>query len=181
MTTATPLYDLVLLLNPDAEEEARTKIVADARAAIDADGETVRADSWGERQLAYPIDKRKSADYHLVQFHAGSSTLLEELGRTLRINDDVVRFRIIKLRPGVPDAPAMAAAPVEREPAPAEAPVAEAPAAEAPADEASVAEPPAGEASVADAPAAADEAPAAQAPAEPAGGDPAAAAEPADA
>lgn len=189
MTTATPIYDLVLLLNPDAEEEARTKIVADARAAIDADGETVRADSWGERQLAYPIDKRKSAEYHLLQFHAGSAALLEELGRTLRIDDDVLRFRIIKLAPGVPDAPPMAAAPVEREPeaAPAEASATEAPAAEAPAADASAAdapaaEAPAAEAAVAEAPVAeAPETAGAEAPVEPAEGEPASAEEPADA
>ncbi|HUA11440.1 MAG TPA: 30S ribosomal protein S6 [Solirubrobacteraceae bacterium] len=115
MTTGNPLYDLVLLLDPQAPDAARAKIVADARTAIDGDGEVVRADSWGERQLAYPIEKHKSAEYHLVQFHAGSAALLEQLGRTLRITDGVLRYRIIKLRPGVPEAPAMAAAPVERE------------------------------------------------------------------
>jgi small subunit ribosomal protein S6 len=107
MTLPAPIYDLVLLLDPLAEEGARQKIVADARAAIEAQGELLRHDEWGERPLTYPIDKKASAEYHLLQFHAGSSELLSGLDRSLRITDGVVRFRIIKLKPGVPDAPDM--------------------------------------------------------------------------
>ncbi|MGO9320239.1 MAG: 30S ribosomal protein S6 [Solirubrobacteraceae bacterium] len=107
MTLPAPTYDLVLLLDTQAEESARAKIVADARAAVEAQGELLRHDEWGERPLTYPIDKKASAEYHLLQFHAGSSELLSGLDRTLRITDGVMRFRIIKLAPGVPDAPDM--------------------------------------------------------------------------
>ena len=109
MTLPAPTYDLVLLLDPQAEEPARAKIVADARAAIEAQGELLRHDDWGERALAYPIDRKASAEYHLLQFHAGDAELLGGLDRTLRITDGVLRFRIIKLKPGVPDAPDMRA------------------------------------------------------------------------
>jgi hypothetical protein len=37
--------------------------------------------------------------------------LLSSLDRTLRLADEVLRFRIIKLAPGVPSAPDMSAAP----------------------------------------------------------------------
>ena len=84
------------------------KIVADARAAIEAQGEFLRHDAWGVRALTYPIDHKTSAEYHLLQFHA-TPELLETLNRTLRIADEVVRFRIIKLAPGTPDAPEMPA------------------------------------------------------------------------
>ncbi len=107
MTLPAPTYDLVLLLDTLAEEQARAKIVADARAAIEAQGELLRYDEWGERPLTYPIEKKSSAEYHLLQFHAPSSDLLGGLDRTLRITDGVLRFRIIKLAPGVPDAPDM--------------------------------------------------------------------------
>ncbi|HEV7585331.1 MAG TPA: 30S ribosomal protein S6 [Solirubrobacteraceae bacterium] len=102
-----PIYDLVVLLDPQLEEPARAKIVADARAAIEADGELVRHDPWGERALAYPIDRKATAEYHLLQFHAGTPRLLETLEHSLRIIDGILRFRIIKLKPGVPDAPDM--------------------------------------------------------------------------
>ena len=107
MTLPAPTYDLVLLLDSQAEEDARAKIVADARAAIDAQGELLRYDEWGERALTYPIDRKANAEYHLFQFHAGSPDLLNGLNRTLRITDGILRFRIIKLKPGVPDAPDM--------------------------------------------------------------------------
>ncbi len=79
--------------------------------AIEAQGELVRQQEWGERALAYPIDRKANADYHLLQFHAGQAALLEGLDRTLRITDGVLRHRIIKLRPGTPEPTAAAAAP----------------------------------------------------------------------
>ena len=134
MTLPAPIYDLMLLLDPQAEDATRAKIVADARAAIEAQGELVRHDEWGERPLAYPIQRKASAEYHLLQFHAGSPDLLAALNRSLRITDGIIRFRIIKLKPGVPEAPDMrsaaAAAPRRAEP---ESPAAPAPEGEAPA------------------------------------------------
>jgi small subunit ribosomal protein S6 len=109
MTLPPPIYDLVLLLDPQLEEPARAKIVADARAMIEAQGDLVRHDPWGERPLAYPIARKASAEYHLLQFHAGSPKLLDSLEHSLRIIDGILRFRIIKLKPGVPDAPDMRA------------------------------------------------------------------------
>src|ERR1700677_2838332 len=104
MTLPAPTYDLVILLDPQVEDSIRARIVADARAAIEAQGEFLRHDEWGVRALTYPIDHKTSAEYHLLQFHA-TPELLETLNRTLRIADEVVRFRIIKLAPGTPDAP----------------------------------------------------------------------------
>jgi small subunit ribosomal protein S6 len=111
MTSPAPTYDLVLLLDPQAEEPVRAKLVADTRASISAKGELLRHDEWGERALSYPIERRTTARYHLLQFHAGDAELLSGLERTLRLADEVLRFRLIKLAPGVPSAPDMAAAP----------------------------------------------------------------------
>ncbi len=121
MTMPAPTYDLVLMLDTQAEESTRAKIVADTRAAVESQGELLRYDEWGERPLTYPIRKKASAEYHLLQFHAHNTELLDSLDRTLRITDGVMRFRIIKLAPGVPDAPDMRssaapARPTETEP-----------------------------------------------------------------
>jgi small subunit ribosomal protein S6 len=107
MTLPAPTYDLVLLLDPKADDDVRAKIVADTRATVEAGGDLVNCDEWGERALAYAIERHANAEYHLLQFHAGSADLLTGLDRTLRITDGVLRFRIIKLKPGVPDAPDM--------------------------------------------------------------------------
>jgi small subunit ribosomal protein S6 len=108
MTLSAPTYDLVLLLDPQADQDTRAKILANAREAIEARGELLRHDEWGDRALAYPIDHKTGAEYHLLQFHA-TPELLDTLNRTLRIADEIVRFRVIKLAPGTPDAPEVSA------------------------------------------------------------------------
>jgi small subunit ribosomal protein S6 len=107
MTLPPPTYDLVLLLDPQVQEQVRAKILADTRDAIAAKGELVTDDDWGDRALAYPIERKTNAEYHLLQFHTTASELLSELERTLRITDGIMRFRIVKLKPGTPDAPDM--------------------------------------------------------------------------
>jgi small subunit ribosomal protein S6 len=107
MTLPAPTYDLVVLLDPQADDTTREKLVADTRASIEAQGELLRHDDWGERALTYPIDRKTSAQYHLLQFHVADVELLSGLDRTLRLADEVLRFRIIKLAPGVPVAPDM--------------------------------------------------------------------------
>jgi|GEM_PF-522948 len=174
MTATAPTYDLVVLVDPQADDDARAKIVADARAAIEAQGELLRYDAWGTRALAYPIKRKTVAEYHMLQFHASSADLLRQLDRSLRLADEAIRHRIIKLAPGVPDAPDMrsSAEPPRanaRPPAPADAlPAAPAAAAAAAAPPAAAPAEPAAAPPVAAAPAAAAPAePAAAAVAEP--------------
>jgi small subunit ribosomal protein S6 len=99
MAADKPIYDLILLLDLGAEDSVRAKIVADARAAISAEGELVGDQDWGTRTLAYEIDHRDQAEYHLLQFH-GPASLIDGLEHTLRITDGVVRHRVIKLPAG---------------------------------------------------------------------------------
>jgi small subunit ribosomal protein S6 len=123
MTPPQPIYDLVLLLDAKEEEATRAKLLSDVRAMISSRGSLAREDDWGFRQLAYPIRHATDAEYHLLQFQASTPELLEELDRTLRIADGVIRFRIIKLKPGTPDAPEMlaSAAPARTAESPAQA------------------------------------------------------------
>jgi small subunit ribosomal protein S6 len=105
MPQETPIYDLVLLLSMSGEEDERTKILADVENAIAAGGGSVeRKDDWGVRPMTFRIRHQAEADYHLLQFQ-GPAALLESLSHSLRINDGVLRFRIIKNLPGMPPAP----------------------------------------------------------------------------
>lgn len=99
MAPAAPTYDLTLLLDLSATDEARAKIVADTRAAIERSGTLLSHQPWGTRSLAYPVKRREAAEYHLYQFN-GEPELLEALDHTLRITDGVLRYRIVKLAPG---------------------------------------------------------------------------------
>jgi small subunit ribosomal protein S6 len=90
------LYDLVLLLSLESEDEARAKIVADTEASITSAGGTVTLNQeWGQRPTTFQINHQSEAEYHLLQF-TGPTALLESLSHTLRIADEVLRFRIIK-------------------------------------------------------------------------------------
>jgi small subunit ribosomal protein S6 len=104
MATKPPVYDLTLLLDPSIEDQRRDTILANVEEAIDRDGEIVSRHDWGVRNTAYEIRKHADADYHLLQFH-GTPALLEQLDHNLKITDGVLRFRLIKLRPGTPTPP----------------------------------------------------------------------------
>jgi small subunit ribosomal protein S6 len=129
MAETAPLYDLTLMLATEASDDQRAKILADVEAAIAKGGGSIeRNDDWGRRAMAYQIRHQPEADYHLLQFKA-PPTLIEELSHTLRITDGVLRVRVIKVRPGTPEAPsspppvvaapaAAAVASPSREPAP---------------------------------------------------------------
>ena len=104
MAQPAPLYDLVLLLDSEATEDQRTKVLNDVERIVTADGEIVSDQDWGLRALAYEIRHKPHAAYHLLQFHAPRE-VLETLQRTLSIMDGVLRPRIIKLAPGTPPAP----------------------------------------------------------------------------
>ena len=104
MAAADPLYDLVLMLDASAEDARRAEILKNVEDAVGKGGEVVNKQDWGARALAYEIGHKKDAEYHLLQFH-GTPELLSRLDRTLRITDEVVRFRIIKLAPGTPAPP----------------------------------------------------------------------------
>ncbi len=105
MAEQSTTYDLTLLLSTTAEDEERAKIVADVESAIATGGGSVeRRDDWGVRPTAFRIRHESDADYHLMQFK-GPPALLESLSHTLRIDDKVLRFRIIKVLAGQPPAP----------------------------------------------------------------------------
>jgi small subunit ribosomal protein S6 len=105
MSKDPTLYDLVLLLSTSADEETRAKLVADVESMIAAAGGSVaRQQAWGQRSTTYRINHQTDAEYHLLQF-TGPTSLLETLSHSLRIADAVLRFRVIKVTPGTPEAP----------------------------------------------------------------------------
>jgi small subunit ribosomal protein S6 len=98
------LYDLMVLLDPNAADERHQAVVSEVESMIGSGGELVGSHDWGSRRLAYEIDHRPEATYHLFQFRA-EPELLERLDQRLKIVDGVLRFRIIRLKPGSPPPP----------------------------------------------------------------------------
>lgn len=98
------LYDLMLMTDPDAPDGREDEIVSEVTGMIDSGGTLVGAHDWGTRRLAYEIDHRREAGYHLFQLES-EPDLLERLDHSLKIMDGVLRFRIIRLKPGSPPPP----------------------------------------------------------------------------
>jgi len=94
-------YDLVLMLDPNADDGARDKIAGDARKRIEKGGQLELSDSWGMRKMAYEIRQRTEADYRYFRFQ-GENELLKQLDHNLKITDGVLRFRIFKVDPETP-------------------------------------------------------------------------------
>jgi small subunit ribosomal protein S6 len=138
-------YEMIYIIDADLEETARKELIEKVSALIANNGGEIEKvdETWGKRKLAYAIDYKTEGWYVLVNFKAPVE-LPRELERNLQINENVLRYLVIKLvekkhsvRPRA-ERPAPVAAPAE-EAAPAEgsAPVEAAPAAEeAPAEEA---------------------------------------------
>ena len=149
-------YEMIYIIDTGLEDSARKELVEKVSALIENNGGEIEKvdETWGKRKLAYAIDYKTEGWYVLVTFKAPAE-LPRELERNLQINENVLRYLVVKLeekrsavkpraaRPAPVAAPAEeGAAPVAEEAAPApeaeEAPAAEeaAPAAEeaAPAD-----------------------------------------------
>jgi small subunit ribosomal protein S6 len=101
----TGFYDLMLLVDPNAPEERQRAAISEAESLIGSGGKLAGSYDWGQRRLAYEIDHRPEAEYRLYQFE-GDNALLGRLNQRLRILDGVLRFRIIKAKPGQPVPPA---------------------------------------------------------------------------
>ena len=105
MAKPTPLYDLMLVISATADDERRAKILADTEAQITNGGGTIeRNDDWHTRTLTYEIRHQTEGEYHLLQF-TGPPALLDAVSHNLRIDDGVLRFRIINVVPCTPAAP----------------------------------------------------------------------------
>jgi small subunit ribosomal protein S6 len=89
-------YELMLMLDPELPEERQNEIVARARDLVERGGGTWRnADTWGRRRLAYEIDKKTDATYHLLHFDCDPATL-DELTRILKITDGAMRHMAVR-------------------------------------------------------------------------------------
>ena len=100
----THQYDLMLLLDPNAPEGRGEQILGDVRSMIESGGSMIGEHDWGVRKMSFEIRHVPEAHYELFQFE-GDNELLDRLDHTLKITDGVLRFRIIRLKPGAPPPP----------------------------------------------------------------------------
>jgi small subunit ribosomal protein S6 len=105
-------YELMLMLDPELPEERQNEILARARELVERGGGAWQGqETWGRRRLAYEIDKKAEATYHLLHFDCEPATL-DELTRILKITDGAMRHMAVRRSVGRrTSAPAAAPAP----------------------------------------------------------------------
>ncbi|MBQ6383196.1 MAG: 30S ribosomal protein S6 [Clostridia bacterium] len=131
-------YEMIYIIDTGLEEAARKELIEKVSALIANNGGEIEKvdETWGKRRLAYAIDYKTEGWYVLVNFKAPAE-LPRELERNLQINENVLRYLVVKLEEKRSAVKPRAARPAPVEEAPAEeAPVAE----EAPAEAEPVAE-----------------------------------------
>lgn len=89
-------YEAMFIMKSDLEEEKRNELIEKFKSIIESDGEIEEVNEWGNKKLAYEINKLKEGYYVLVNFKANSD-LPKELERNFKISDDVIRYMVINL------------------------------------------------------------------------------------
>lgn len=89
-------YEVMFILRPNLEEEKRNELIEKFKSIVTADGEVEKVEEWGNRKLAYEINKINDGYYILMYFKAGVD-VPKELDRNFKISDDVIRHLIVNL------------------------------------------------------------------------------------
>ena len=89
-------YEILLMLDPELAEERQNEILSRTRELVERHGGVWQGhEPWGRRKLAYDIDKKREAYYHLLLFDANPETL-DEITRVLKITDGVMRHMAVR-------------------------------------------------------------------------------------
>ena len=96
-------YEFMIILDGDLEDTAAQAWVKSVTDSVTKAGGTVhgKPDWWGRRQFAYPINKKEYGYYAVFNLSAPGGAL-DDFERQLRLADDVVRHKLLRL----PDAEA---------------------------------------------------------------------------
>ena len=89
-------YETVFILTPVLSDEQMKEAVEKFRGILTAAGaEIVNEDNWGLKKLAYPIQKKTTGFYQLIEFNA-QPTVIEKLELNYRRDERVIRFLTFK-------------------------------------------------------------------------------------
>ena len=90
-------YEVVFIINPDADDnevmrlsEAMQKIITNQGGSI------TKTEMMGRRQMAYEINHKREGVYVLLEVE-GTGGEIAELERRMRVNDQILRYRTIRV------------------------------------------------------------------------------------
>jgi len=90
-------YETVFILTPVLSDDQAKEAVDKYRELLKENKcEIVHEESWGLRKLAYPIKKKSTGFYHLMEFRA-EAAFIDKLELTFRRDERVLRFMTVRL------------------------------------------------------------------------------------
>ena len=89
-------YETVFILTPVLSEEQMKEAVAKFETILTNNGaEIVFKNFWGMRKLAYPIQKKSTGFYQLIEYKA-EGNVIETLETELKRDERIIRFLTVK-------------------------------------------------------------------------------------
>lgn len=90
-------YETFIIIDPDLSQDERSPVVEKINELIAQQGGlAVLQDEWGSRKLAYEI-KTKNRGYYIRFDYCGTGALVNEIERSCRIDDRVLKYMTVLL------------------------------------------------------------------------------------
>ena len=88
-------YETIFLIKDDITEEQRNEVVSEIRKYLVKNGKVSEEENLGKKKLAYEVKKYEYAYYYVINF-TGKASIIPELERKYRINENILKFITIK-------------------------------------------------------------------------------------
>ncbi|MBS3774895.1 MAG: 30S ribosomal protein S6 [Bacteroidales bacterium] len=90
-------YETVFIATPVLSEDQMKEAVEKFRNILRKNNaEIVHEEDWGLRKLAYPIEKKSTGFYHLIEYEAEGETI-ENLEIEFKRDERILRFLTVKM------------------------------------------------------------------------------------
>lgn len=94
---STRAYELMIIVDGDHEDATVDEIVSQVDTWVqEENGTLANTDKWGKRRFAYEINHKTEGHYVVLEMTTGQVNM-EPLERSLRLSDEVVRHKLIRL------------------------------------------------------------------------------------
>jgi len=90
-------YETVFIMTPVLSDQQMKETVEKFKGILTAEGaEIINEESWGMKKMAYPIQKKSSGFYQLLEFKA-EPQVIDKLEVSYRRDERVIRFLTVKM------------------------------------------------------------------------------------
>lgn len=90
-------YECVFIATPVRSEVQLKEVVGKFKSLVtEAGGEIINQEDWGLKKLAYPIQKKSTGFYHLLEFKADPA-FIAKLETMFRRDERIIRFLTFRL------------------------------------------------------------------------------------